>query len=459
MKTIRIAVRNIVLIAFSLLVILSATPVLASAATGQDDRFSKEELEQMLAPIALYPDSLLAQVLMASTYPLEIVEAERWLRMNKGLEGDALYSALPEKDWDTSVKSLCNFPDVLFALSDRIEQTRRLGDAFLSQEEDVMNTVQELRNRAHENGNLKTTKEQKVVFESRIIRIEPAISNVVYVPIYNPLFVYGAWRYTSHKPYYWYYPDSFAFRTTYVFFDPPVFISIGWFSWTWFDWPVFRIYIVINDAGRYHRHFVCRDDDSYWHHDPYHRRGVNYRDRETRERFEQNPPDLIRKGSEKGDYASGKAADTSHSGIEYNRVKESQLAKKEKENSHPDASEKTSPAIAKEKSGVFYPRVERDNKDTESRRTDPDRENTQTSPSKEKFADRSLTGKIEGALKNKSGDREKDRSYPGETKLSLGRKIEWASDVTQGSEISSERGISERGKGGEVFQKDRGCRE
>ena len=114
----------------------------------------------MLAPIALYPDSLIAQILMASTYPLEMVEAERWLRQNKELKGDALDDALQEKTWDPSVQSLCHFPDVLFAMSDKLDQTRKLGDAFLSQEDDVMATIQELRRKAEEQGNLKTTKEQ-----------------------------------------------------------------------------------------------------------------------------------------------------------------------------------------------------------------------------------------------------------------------------------------------------------
>src|SRR4030043_946038 len=136
-----------------------------SEQTEQPEKFKKEELVQMLAPIALYPDSLVAQILTASTYPLEVVEAERWLRKNKDLKSDELDKALQEKTWDASVKSLCHFPDVLYAMSEKLDQTTKLGDAFLSQQDDVMDTIQELRGKAQEQGNLKTTEQQKVIVE------------------------------------------------------------------------------------------------------------------------------------------------------------------------------------------------------------------------------------------------------------------------------------------------------
>ena len=136
----------------AMLLVPPGTMAQDSGESEQTDRFSKEELTQMLAPIALYPDSLIAEILMASTYPLELVEAERWLRQNKELKGDALNTALQEKTWDPSVKSLCHFPDVLFAMSDKLDQTRKLGDAFLSQEDEVMAVIQELRHRAEQSG-------------------------------------------------------------------------------------------------------------------------------------------------------------------------------------------------------------------------------------------------------------------------------------------------------------------
>ena len=286
----------------SFVILIFASGKIASGYTGVEDeyRFSRTELVQMLAPIALYPDSLLSQVLMASTYPLEIVEAERWLRKNSRLEGDDLRRALLEKDWDTSVKSLCHFKDVLFALSEKLEQTRNLGDAFLSQEEEVMAVVQELRRMAYENGTLKKTGEQKVIVEREIIRIEPYVSHMVYVPIYDPLYAYGTWRYPAYPPYYWYYPSRPNYRVRYIYFGSPVYIGIDWFAWTWFDWPSLRIYIVWDNASRYHRHPVHRPHDyPYWQHDPHHRRGVVYMDRNTRERFEYRPSRISPERSER----------------------------------------------------------------------------------------------------------------------------------------------------------------
>jgi len=157
-------------------------------------------LEQILAPIALYPDSLLAQILMASTYPLEVVQADRWAKQNKDLKGDALTAALEKQPWDPSVKSLVNFPQVLAMMSEKLDWTQKLGDAFLAQQKDVMDTVQGLRKKAVDAGNLKTTKEQQVIVEKETIIIEPASTQVVYVPTYNPTVVYGAWPYPAYPP-------------------------------------------------------------------------------------------------------------------------------------------------------------------------------------------------------------------------------------------------------------------
>jgi len=215
----------------------------------------QEELVQMLAPIALYPDSLIAQILMASTYPLEVVEAERWRRSNKGLQGDALYDALREKSWDPSVKALCLFPDVLFAMSDKLDQTRKLGDAFLAQEQEVMETIQDLRRRAHEQGYLKNSAEQKVIVEPEVIRIEPASPQVVYVPVYDPYYVYGPWWYPAYPPYYWYYPRPFV-SGIYFYFGPRIFIGFDLFYWVWFDWYVYRIHIDVPRTYRFHLYRV-----------------------------------------------------------------------------------------------------------------------------------------------------------------------------------------------------------
>jgi hypothetical protein len=256
----------------------------------QTDRFRKEEMDQMLAPIALYPDSLIAQILMASTYPLEVVQAERWVQQNKTLTGDALDDALKEKSWDPSIKSLCHFPDVLFAMSDKLDQTSKLGDAFLSQKDDVIATIQQLRQKAEKQGNLKTTKEQKVIYEEDAIRIEPAVCQVVYVPVYDPLYVYGPWWYPAYPPYYWYYPPGVIITGGFISFGPHFFIGIDLFSWSWFDWHRHYIYIDVHKARRFHRFRHRHYSDRYfWRHDPVHRRGVAYRDRRTSERFGKRP--------------------------------------------------------------------------------------------------------------------------------------------------------------------------
>ena len=163
MRAARLIMRGLAWMIIAMLFIPPGIPAQDLEQPEQTDRFRKEELDQMLAPIALYPDSLIAQILMASTYPLEVVQAERWMQQNKTLTDDALDDALKEKSWDPSIKSLCHFPDVLFAMSDKLDQTSKLGDAFLDQNDDVMATIQELRRKAETQGNLKTTKEQKVI--------------------------------------------------------------------------------------------------------------------------------------------------------------------------------------------------------------------------------------------------------------------------------------------------------
>ena len=287
----------------AMLVIPPGIPAQDSGQPEQTDRFRKEELTQMLAPIALYPDSLIAQILMASTYPLELVEAERWMRQNKGLKGDELDAALQEKTWDPSVQSLCHFPDVLIALSDKLDQTRKLGDAYLEQPDDVMATIQELRRKAEEQGNLGTTGEQTVIDEADDIRIEPADSQVVYVPVYDPVCVYGPWWYPAYPPYYWYYPPGFVTGCN-IGFGYGFFIGIDLFSWSWFDWPSRHIFVDFDRARRFHRrHRGDRDSGRHvWQHDPTHRRGVAYRDRTTNERFEPRQSRRSAAGSEMRGY-------------------------------------------------------------------------------------------------------------------------------------------------------------
>src|SRR5262249_50788384 len=173
----------------------------------------------LVAPIALYPDSLLAQVLMASTYPLEVVEAARFQKANPSLKDKALDDALQKQTWDPSVKSLVSFPEVLTMMNEKLDWTQRLGDAFLAQQSDVMDAVQVLRNKAQAQGNLQSNEQQKVIVQQPpadapagsppVIVIQPANPQVVYVPTYNPTVVYGSWPYPSYPPYS-YYPPGYV---------------------------------------------------------------------------------------------------------------------------------------------------------------------------------------------------------------------------------------------------------
>ena len=193
------------------LVLMVAVPPGTFGQQAAPPAFKPEELEQILAPIALYPDSLLAQIFMASTYPLEIVQADRWAKQNTTLKADALTAALEKQPWDPSVKSLVNFPQVLTMMSEKLDWTQKLGDAFLAQQKEVMATVQTLRKKAVEAGNLKTTKEQQVIVEKETIIIQSASPQVVYVPTYNPTVVYGAWPYPAYPPAP-YYPPGYVGR-------------------------------------------------------------------------------------------------------------------------------------------------------------------------------------------------------------------------------------------------------
>ena len=210
---------------------LAVAPLHAQAqAQAQAPRtFSQAELDQMLAPVALYPDALLSQVLMASTYPLDVVEAARWARANPGLQGDEAVNAVAGKDWDPSVKSLVAFPNLLARMDEQLDWTKRLGDAFLAQEAQVMDTVQGLRQKARAAGQLAPDERVRVVEDGRTIVIEQANPRVVYVPYYDPWVVYGPWWWSSYPPVAWApWPGYVAYRPGF-WWGVGVGISAGFF--------------------------------------------------------------------------------------------------------------------------------------------------------------------------------------------------------------------------------------
>ena len=236
------------ILAVFLTFLLLVPQVVVAQSESKEKPFKQEELDQLLAPIALYPDSLLAQIFMAATYPLEVVQAGKWTKANQNLKGDALAAALEKQDWDPSVKSLVNFPQVLDMMNEKLDWTQKLGDTFLAQQKEVMDTVQKLRAKAEAQGNLKTTDQQKVVVEkeTQTIIIESANPQVVYVPTYNPTVVYGTWWYPAYPPYY-YYPPGYAAGAALFSFGVGVAVGAAWgYAWGGCNWRGGDVNIDIN---------------------------------------------------------------------------------------------------------------------------------------------------------------------------------------------------------------------
>ena len=212
------SVSTIRLITLAIMVLMpfGANAQTPQAAAPQTQLLKPAELDQLVAPIALYPDTLLAEVLMASAYPLDIVQAERWVQANKNLAGDQLKAAVDKQPWDASVKSLVATPSVLEMMSTKLDWTEKLGDAVVAQQADVMDAIQRLRAKAQANNKLTSTKEQNVTVQQaegrQVIAIEPTDPNTVYVPYYDPGVVYGDWPYPEYPPYYFGAPGYIACR-------------------------------------------------------------------------------------------------------------------------------------------------------------------------------------------------------------------------------------------------------
>ena len=265
----------------------SSAPQPATQSPPVAELLKPEQLEALVAPIALYPDELLANVLAASTYPLEVVQADRWLKERKTLKGDALKAEVEKQSWDDSVKALTSTADVISMMSDKVDWTKNLGDAVLAQQPDVMDAVQRLRSMAYENKKLVSTKQQKVIVQAQenrqAIVIEPTDPNTMYVPYYDPAAVYGAWPYAEYPPYYFGYPSyigagviaaGLAFGTAW---------AIGRWGNYWgggFNWGNRNLYV-----NHYNR---TTNIGNNWQHNPAHRQGVRYNNVNVQQRFGNN---------------------------------------------------------------------------------------------------------------------------------------------------------------------------
>jgi len=287
------------------LALLMATPVAISAQTTDNppapsssaqpaspqppgaELLKPEQLEALVAPIALYPDELLANVLAASTYPLEVVQADRWLKERKTLKGDALKKEVEKQSWDDSVKALTSTADVISMMSDKVDWTKNLGDAVLAQQPDVMDAIQRLRSKAYDSKKLVTTKQQKVSVQTQenkqAIVIEQADPNTLYVPYYDPATVYGTWPYAEYPPYYFGYPSyigagviaaGLAFGTAW---------AIGRWGNYWgggCNWGNRNLYV--NNFNR------TTNIGNSWQHNAAHRQGVRYNNVNVQQRFGNN---------------------------------------------------------------------------------------------------------------------------------------------------------------------------
>jgi len=303
-----------------------STPSSVAASTSQ--KIPPDQLDSLVAPIALYPDPLLAQTLAASTYPLEVIQLQQWLVKNKSLKDKALADAVAKETWDPSIQAMAALPDVVKRLADDIQWTTDLGNAFLAQQSDVMDAVQRMRKKAQDKGNLKSTEQQKVetkVIESKnIIMVEQANPQIVYVPSYDPVVVYGSPIYPYppiYYPPYGYYAGGLALS-----FGIGVAMGAFWSGgWGWGCGWGGNNDITINRNNNFNRNsnvgggnrnnigggnrpstLPSRGDGNRgnvgggnrastlpagggngnrWQHNPEHRGGAPYRDRATADRF------------------------------------------------------------------------------------------------------------------------------------------------------------------------------
>jgi hypothetical protein len=319
--------------------------------TATQASFSEAQLDSLLAPIALYPDAVLSHVLIASTYPLEVVEADRWARNNTRYKGDDAVSAVEDRDWDPSVKALVAFPDVLSRMSEDLDWTQQLGDAFLADEERVMDSIQKLRNRAYASGNLDKVEHVRVIREEKTIVIEPSVERVVYVPAYDTRVVYGSWWWPDYPPIYWHYPSSYVFVSGF-YWGPRVYIGPR-FYFSGCHWHERRVYVVDRHHHHGHRFYNSRSvvrhvNATRWRHNPEHRRGVAYYDSRTRERF----------NSPRESYRESQAYRTNLRGD--NRVNDrSQWRGDERANRNPNLAPNQARDLRQNRSEEFQQRLER----------------------------------------------------------------------------------------------------
>ncbi|GAW96128.1 MULTISPECIES: DUF3300 domain-containing protein [Colwellia] len=256
---------------------LFSAAVLAQEQQAEQESISAAELAQTLAPIALYPDTLLTHILIASTYPIEVIEAERWLNKHSTLTAAQIEKKAQQKDWDASIKTLLAFPRVMAKLSEDLSWMQKLGDAFLQDEARVLASIQTLRQQAEQAGSLANMDNVEVIKEQHIIIIEPAQPEIIYVPYYDTRVVYGRWHWSHYPPIYWHNPYYYAAHHGHFYWGHGVHISSHFF-FSAFNWH--NRHIVVNHYNRHAYHpskkIVISHQAKRWSHQSKHRRGVAY---------------------------------------------------------------------------------------------------------------------------------------------------------------------------------------
>lgn len=271
-----------------LLLLIPAGPSLAQSMLDHG------QLDQLMAPIALYPDALLSQVLMASTYPEDVAAAAAWSKSNPTFSGDAATKAVAGQPWDPSVQSLAAFPSVLDMMGRQPQWVQSIGDAFLDQPNDVMDSVQRLRLQAQKAGSLKTTEQQKVVTQTTggttVVQIVPANPQIVYVPAYNPTVVYGAWPYPAYPPAYYPPPPGSVFATALV---AGIGFGLGVAAvnslWGGVNWNNNNVNINVNRYNNINvnNRININSNNTNWQHNPAHRGNVPYNNPNVSNRYDQ----------------------------------------------------------------------------------------------------------------------------------------------------------------------------
>jgi hypothetical protein len=266
------------------------------------EALTPDQLDDLVAPVALYPDPLLSQVLVASTYPLEVVQAFQWVQRNPGVTGPALTQAVQQQNWDPSIQALMVFPDVIKRLNDDVTWTTNLGNAFLAQQADVMDAVQRMRLKAQQAGKLGSTPQETVTTTAAngqpIVEIEPANPDVIYVPVYNPVWVWGAPLWYPYPRWYWPGPGVMVGGFGFGF---GVGISIGgffgggwggWGGWGWHpNWGGRTIIVNNTFIHRYNfntAHIADVHGNGVWQHEPAFRGGVPYSNARLNEQYRGN---------------------------------------------------------------------------------------------------------------------------------------------------------------------------